>query len=81
MKTLDKLKQKKNKMKAQMQRGREVTEQMKAEKIRRKINKTKLFEPGTIRFGLQYKQGIGEFMDDVKERRKHKREEKEKTVK
>lgn len=61
-------------MQDQIQRGRVVTEQMKAEKVRKKLKKVKLYEPGTFRFGLHYRQNIGSFMKDVKERRKRKRE-------
>ena len=59
----------------QMQRGLEVTQQMKAEKQRRKLQRMKYYEPGTMRYGLAYKQNPVEFMEDVKKRRKQKREE------
>ena len=75
MKLLDKLKEKKQKMQEQIQRGRIVTEKMKAEKIRKKKQETKYLEPGTIRFGLHHRQHIGDFMKDVKERRKDKRKQ------
>ena len=59
---------------AEIQRGKKVTEQMKAEKARKKIKRAKYLEPGTFRYGLHYRQGVGGFMKDVKERRKQKRE-------
>ena len=74
-KLLEKMQEKRQKMKDQIQRGRVVTEQMKAEKQRKKLSKVKYLEPGTFRFGLHYRQGVSGFMKDVKERRKRKREE------
>ena len=78
MKALDRLKQKKKKIQEQMQRGRKVTEQMKAEKLRKKGKRMSMYEPGTIRYGLVHKQNPLELMEDVKQRRKNKRELKEK---
>ena len=75
MKALDKLKKKKKKMQDQMQRGRVVTEQMKADKLRRKGKQRSMYEPGTIRYGLAHKQSPLELMEDAKRRRKQKREE------
>ena len=72
MKLLDRLQETKRKMQRQMQRGRERTEQMKAEKLRKK----KLLEPGTIRYGLHHRQGVGELMKDALERRRNKRKQK-----
>jgi len=65
--------------KKQMQKGLEVTEQMKAEKQRRKQQKNKYLEPGTISYGLAYRQHPLDLMKDVKEKRKQEREEKNKT--
>lgn len=73
----DKLERKKQELKDRMQRGREVTEQMKAERMRKKQDKTKYLQPGTFRYGLHHRQSITGFMEDVKERRRQKREEKE----
>jgi len=77
MSVLEKMKKKKQELSEQMQRGREVTEQMKAEKMRKRANKRAMYEPGTFRYGLTHKQGMLEFMEDVKRRRKEKREEQE----
>ena len=54
------------------QKGIERTEQLKAEKLRKKQNNAKYLEPGTFRYGLHYRQGVLEFMKDVKERRDQK---------
>ena len=75
MKALEKLKKKKKKMQEQLQRGRVVTEQMKADKLRRKGKRMSMYEPGTVRYGLAHKQGPFELMEDAKQRRKQKREE------
>jgi predicted nuclease with TOPRIM domain len=64
----EKLQKKKEELQAQMQRGREKTEQMKAEKMR----KAKSYKPGTFRYGLHHKQNPLDFMKDVKERRKNR---------
>jgi len=74
MKLLERLQEKKHKMQEQMQRGRIRTEQMKADRLR----KQKLLEPGTIRYGLFHRQGVGNLMRDALERRRSKRKEKEK---
>jgi len=74
---LERLQEKKKSMQDQMQRGRLVTEQMKAERMRKKSDKAKFLEPGTFRYGLMHRQGVGEFMKDVKERRRQKREQEE----
>ena len=74
MNWLDKLKKKKQKMQEQMQRGRIVTEQMKADKLRKKGKRISIYEPGTIRFALIHRQSPSELMEDVKCRRKEKRE-------
>ena len=73
MSLLEKMKLKKEQMQQQMQRGREKTGQMKAEKLRKQKQKAKYLEPGTFRYGLHYKQSVGDFMDDVRERRRQKR--------
>ena len=73
-KLLERMRDKKKKMQDQISRGRVRTEQMKAEKARKKQSYTKLYEPGTFRYGLHYRQSWGVFMKDVKERRKQKRE-------
>lgn len=64
-------------MQEQMQRGRVVTEQMKAERLRKKANKISYCEPGTIRYALLHRQHPLELMEEAKRRRKEKREERE----
>ena len=76
MKLLERLQKKKQKMQDQMQRGKEVTEQLRAEKLRKKKEKAKYLQPGTFRFGLHHRQSISGFMEDVRERRKNKRNQK-----
>ena len=79
---LEKLKKKKEELTTKAEelkyRGLERTEQQRAEKRREKIQHAKYLEPGTIRYGMFHRQGIGSFMEDVKERRRQKREEKQK---
>ena len=65
-----------NRKKAQMQRGIVVTQQMHAEKERKKLMKARYYEPGTLNYGLHHRQSVGEFMKDAYERRKQMREEK-----
>ena len=65
----------------QIQKGKAVTEQMKAERKRKRLQKMKYAEPGTITFGLHYKQNPIDFMKDSYERRKLNRESKKKTGK
>lgn len=60
----------------EIRRGKIVTEQMKADKLRRKGNRLASLEPGTIRYGLIHKQHPLELMEEAKQRRKNKREEK-----
>jgi len=64
-----------DKYQKQYQRGKEVTEQMKAEKQRKKLQKMKYVEPGTIKWGMHYKQNPVEFMKDSYARKKRLREE------
>lgn len=70
---LDKLKKKKKEMQDQMQRGREVTEQKRADRLRKKGEKARYYEPGTIRYGLVHKQNPLDLMKDVKRRREERR--------
>jgi len=76
----DKIKKYIKSKKDQMQRGMEVTQQMKAEKMRRKLQRQKYLEPGTISYGLAFKQNPLDLMQDVKEKRKQRREEKDKAI-
>ena len=59
--------------KKQIQRGIEISEQMKAEKERQKILNGRGCVPGTFRYGLKNMQNPLDFMSDVYERRKAKR--------
>ena len=59
-------------MQKRLQKGREVTEQLRAEKMRVKKEKAKGYERGTFRYGLANRQSIIDFMRDVKERREQK---------
>ena len=77
MSLLERLQNKKKRMQMQIQRGRERTEQMKAEKTRRKIKRQQNLEVGTIRYGLAHRQSIGSFTRDAYTRRKMRRKEKE----
>ena len=72
----ERLQSKKQKMQEQIQRGRERTEQDRAEKLRKKKQQARHYEPGTIKFGLFHHQGIGDFMKDALERRRNKRKTK-----
>lgn len=81
MKLLDKLKEKKKSMQTQMQRGREVTEQMKAERLQKKINKRIDMKPGArqaIVHGLAMKKTPMEVMKEEYNRRRFEREQKRK---
>lgn len=84
MKLLDKMKAKKKSMKDQMKRGMEVTEQMKAERLRKKINKRIHMKPGArqaIVHGIAMRKRPMDVMKDEYNRRKYKREtKKEETV-
>jgi len=72
----DKLRDYVNSKKQQFQRGIEVSNQMKAEKLRKKYEKMGSYEPGTFRYGLGHKQKTLDFMRDAYERRKKRREDK-----
>jgi hypothetical protein len=62
--------------KAQIQKGIMVSEQMNAEKLRRKQEKAKYLEPGTVRYGLAFKQSPTEVMRMAYDKRKMDREKK-----
>ena len=64
-------------MQEQMQRGRIVTEQIRAEKTRKKQQRSKHYKPGSFHYGLHHRQSISGFMQDVKERRQQKRDQKD----
>ena len=73
MSWLERLKEKKKKMQDQMKRGRVVTEQKRAARLRKKSSKVQYHEPGTIGYGLMHKQNPLDLMKDVKQRREEKR--------
>jgi len=75
----DKLEKKKQKLKMQMQKGQEVSEQMRAEKLRKKKQSIKNAKPSTIssvRTGLFLKQSPLEVMKVEYDRRKYERKNK-----
>jgi len=75
----DKLLLKKKKLADQYQRGKEVTMQMKAEKLRKKMKKIDNLPDGSykrMRMGLQKKTGIMDFARNELEIRRQKRKEK-----
>ena len=53
------------------------SEQIRAEKIRAKLQKAKLAEPGTITYGLMHQQKPWDVARDVIERRRQRRLEKQ----
>lgn len=75
-KWLDKLNKKKEKMQKTIQRGREVTEQQRAEKLRRKRKKIANRKPGAIKAiseGLMNRSKVSEVMKKEYDRRKYER--------
>lgn len=72
MKLLEKIKQKKLDMEAKLQRARELNEEVKVEKYKKKRKKISSMEPGTIRHGLATRQSITDFFKDCKNRWDHK---------
>ena len=84
MKALERLKAKKKSMLDQMQRGRVVTEQMRAERLRKKINKRIDMKPGVrqaIVHGLAMKKHPMDVMKGELSRRRFEREQKKKNKK
>ena len=73
----DKLLDKKKKLQEQYNRGKEVTLQMKAEKLRKRGKTMSSITPGTIRYGIAHKQNPLDLMKDAKCRRERRRKEKE----
>ena len=79
MSLLDRLKAKRKSMQVQMHRGRVVTEQMKAERKRKKINKLINMKPGAkqaIAHGIAMKKKPVDVMKDEYNRRVYEREQK-----
>jgi len=84
MKTLERLKAKKKSMQEQMQRGRVVTEQMRAERKRKKINKLINMKPGArkaISDGIVLRKSPLDVMREEYDRRRFEREQKNKKKK
>jgi len=80
MSLLDKLKENQAKYKAQMQRGKEVSQQMKDKKQRDKLKKAMDRKPGAIKAitdGIVLKKTPWQVMRDEYNRRKFERENKE----
>ena len=81
MNLLERIKQKKKALQDRYMRGVKVTQQMKAEKMRNKINKKINAKPGAvtaIRQGLMTKDTPTNVMKMEYERRKYEREQKHK---
>ena len=84
MKLLDRLKEKKRKMLAQMERGRVVTEQMKAEKKRKRMDNLIHMKPGAkqaIVHGMAMKKNPMDVMKEEHSRRRYEREQRNKEKK
>lgn len=67
------------KYQAQIQKGKEVTQQMKAEKLRKKMNRLTDAKPGaatTMRKGIMTHQSPIEVMKEEHSRRKYERNQK-----
>jgi len=76
----EKLLKKKQDLQEQYQRGKERTEQMKAEKLRKKANKLSNMKPGArkaITEGMMAKKSVMQVMKDEYARRKYDRESKD----
>jgi len=81
MKTLEKLKAKKKSMQEQMKRGLVVTEQMRAERLRKRIDKRIDMKPGarkTISEGIALRKSPLDVMHEEYNRRRFEREQKNK---
>jgi len=66
-----------NQRRAEIKRGKIELEKDRAERLRKKRKRVASIEPGTIRYGLAYKQNPLELMRDAKERRETRRKEKQ----
>ena len=69
------------KQQAKIEKGKEVTQQMKAEKLRKKMNKLADAKPSAvtaIRQGLATKSSVKDVMQQEFERRKYERNQKHK---
>ena len=81
MKLMEKLNAKRSKMQKQMRKGMEITEQMKAEKKRKRLNKMVNMKPGAkqaIVHGIAMKKKPLEVMREELDRRRFEREQKRK---
>jgi len=73
----ERYKKKKKRLDELRERGQIRTEQIRAEKLRKKKEQQKYMEPGTFRYAITTKQHVLDFMKDVKERREERRKEKQ----
>jgi len=76
-KLLEKLQKKKTKMQKQIQKGREITEQQRAEKLRKRQRKIQNRKPGAVKAiseGLLNRSKVTEVMRKEYDRRKYERE-------
>lgn len=73
----ERLIKKKQDLKEQYQRGKVVTEQIRADKLRRKKQKMGNYKPGMFRYAFTVRQHPVDFMKDNLEERKRKRKEKQ----
>jgi len=81
MKLLDRLREKKRKMLAQMERGRVVTEQMRADRKRKKMDNLIHMKPGArqaIVHGMMMKKNPMNVMKEEYSRRRYERKQKKK---
>ena len=84
MKILERLKAKKKSMQERMQRGRVVTEQMRAERLRKRVDKRVDMKPGVrqaIVHGIALKKSPMDVMREEYSRRRFEREQKNKKEK
>ena len=70
------LKEKIERFKQKKQKLHEESEQQRAEKVRKKLEKIKYAEPGTISYAMLNRQKPWELSRDVIERRRQRRSEK-----
>jgi len=73
----ERFEKKKKRLDELRERGQIRTEQIRAEKLRKKKEQQKYMEPGTFRYAITVKQNPMDFMKDVKSRREERRKEKQ----
>lgn len=77
MKLLERLNKTKLKMQKQIQKGKEITEQQRAEKLRQKRKRYSNMQPGArkaITEGILFNKSVKDVMKDEYNRRKYERE-------